>query len=169
MTLQTLWVHANIYNHNRVPKSASSNEIVKSEWVSMERKSLFYGPGLYMPRIKHMLFVDLNDNFSCKENKNFSQRSLIMLGFMWGSSPHSSSLLSTRMTGVTTRTRSSGTDGQNSALLHFTFCWKLSVVPMGRLSVLSTPVIHVVFLIVYSLQPLTEQLHNKRSNSWLEQ
>ena len=25
---------------------------------------------------------------------------------------------------------------------------------------------HVVFLIVFSLQPLTEQLHNKRSNSW---
>ena len=29
-----------------------------------------------------MLFVDLNDNFSCKENYNVSGRSLIMLGFV---------------------------------------------------------------------------------------
>ena len=51
--------------------------------------------------------------------------------------------------------------------------WRVSVMPMGRLSVLSTPVAgsvtahtrHVVFLIVFSLQPLTEQLNNKRSNS----
>ena len=43
-------------------------EIEKYEWVSMERKQLFSGPSLYMPWITHMLFVDLNDNFSCKEN-----------------------------------------------------------------------------------------------------
>ena len=50
---------------------------------------------------------------------------------------------------------------------------RVSVMPMGRLSVLSTPVAgsvmsHTrrgVFLIVFSLQPLTGQLHNKRPNS----
>ena len=54
--------------------------------------------------------------------------------------------------------------------------WRVSVMPVGRSSVLSTPVAgsvtshtrHVVFLIVFSLQPLTEQLHNKRANSWQE-
>jgi hypothetical protein len=43
-------------------------EIEKYQWVSMERKLIFSGPSLYMPRITHMFFVDLNDNFSCKEN-----------------------------------------------------------------------------------------------------
>ena len=50
---------------------------------------------------------------------------------------------------------------------------RVSVMPMGRLSVLSTPVAgsmtshtrRVVFLVDLSLQPFTE-LHNKRSNSW---
>ena len=37
-----------------------------------------------MPRITHMLFVDLNDNFSCKENYNLAGRSLIRLVFVWG-------------------------------------------------------------------------------------
>ena len=49
-----------------------------------------------------------------------------------------------------------------------------SVIPMGRLSVLSTPVSgrvtshtrRVVILIVFSLKRLTEQLPNKWSNSW---
>ena len=31
-----------------------------------------------------MLFVDLNDNFSCKENYNLAGRSLIRLVFVWG-------------------------------------------------------------------------------------
>ena len=46
--------------------------------------------------------------------------------------------------------------------------WRVSVMPMGRLSVagsVTSHTRHVVFLIVFSLQPLTEQLHNKRSNS----
>ena len=37
-----------------------------------------------MPRITHMLFVDLYDNFSCKENYNLAGRSLIQLVFVWG-------------------------------------------------------------------------------------
>ena len=37
-----------------------------------------------MPRITHMLFVDLNDNFSFKENYNLAGRSLIRLVFVWG-------------------------------------------------------------------------------------
>ena len=43
-------------------------EIEKYEWVSMERKLLYSDPILFMARITHVLFVDLNDNFSCKEN-----------------------------------------------------------------------------------------------------
>ena len=31
-----------------------------------------------------MLFVDLNDNFSCKESYNLAGRSLIRLVFVWG-------------------------------------------------------------------------------------
>ena len=50
---------------------------------------------------------------------------------------------------------------------------RFSVMQIERLSVLSTPVAgsmtshtrRAVFLIVFSLQPITEQLHNKRSNS----
>ena len=120
----------------------------------MDRKSLFSGPSLYTPRITHMLFVDWNDHFSFKE---------------WN--------------------HHSGTDSDLSAPLHLFFTkgritawkevktiislgmWRVSVLPMGRLSVLSTPVAgsvmsHVVFLIVFSLKPLTDQLPNKRSNSW---
>ena len=39
---------------------------------------VFICPGL------HMLFVDLNDNFSCKETYNLEGRSLIRLVFVWG-------------------------------------------------------------------------------------
>ena len=55
--------------------------------------------------------------------------------------------------------------------------WIILGMPMGRLSVLSTPVVgsgvtaHTrrwVFLILFSPQPLTEQSHNKRSNSLYE-
>ena len=51
----------------RSGRAHGTYEIEKYEWVSMERKYLFSGPGLYMPWITHMLFVDLKDNFSCKE------------------------------------------------------------------------------------------------------
>ena len=37
---------------------------------------------LHMPWIAHMLFVDLNANFSRKEIETFSRRGLITLGFV---------------------------------------------------------------------------------------
>ena len=45
-------------------------------------KVIISGPSLYMPWITHMLFVDLNYNFSCKENKKNVHRRLMMLGFV---------------------------------------------------------------------------------------
>ena len=55
-------------NHAPSARAHGTYEIEKYEWVPMERKYLSSGPSLYMPWITHMLFVDLNDNFSCKEN-----------------------------------------------------------------------------------------------------
>ena len=70
--------------------------------------------------ITHMLIVDLNDNFSCKESKKKLRRSLIILGFVWGRFVNYSSLLfSPQMMYVTTHTWNSGTDMAIS-LLHFT-------------------------------------------------
>ena len=55
-------------SHAPSGRAHGTYEIEKNEWESMERKQLSSGPSLYMPWITHMLFVDLNDNFSCKEN-----------------------------------------------------------------------------------------------------
>ena len=63
------------------PLQVDPHEILNYERVSVQRKSLFYGPSLYTPQLTHMLFVDLRDNLSCKENYNLPQRSLIILGF----------------------------------------------------------------------------------------
>ena len=59
-------------SHAPSGRAHGTYEIEKYEWVSMERKLLFSGHSLYMPWITHMLFVDLNDNFSCKDNVTFS-------------------------------------------------------------------------------------------------
>ena len=133
-----------------------------------------------MPWITHMLFLDLNNNFSCKENKKKLRGSLIMLGFVWGRFVnYSPSLLSTRMIYVTTSlvqtwrslcstsplfSKETITASKDvKTIINRGMC-RFSVMPMGRLSVLSTPVAgsvtshprRVVFLIVFSLQPLTK-------------
>ena len=54
-------------SHAPSGRADGTYEIEKYEWESMERKLLFSGPSLYMPWITHMLFVDLNYNFSCQE------------------------------------------------------------------------------------------------------
>ena len=87
-----------------------------------------------MPWITHMLFLDLNYNFSWKEKEKKLRRSLIMLGFVWGRfMNYSPSLLSTRMIYVNTRTWNSGTDMAIS-LLHFTtfFRWEDKSIERGE-------------------------------------
>ena len=121
---------------------------------------VFICPGLHM-------FVDLNYNFSCKENKINSRRSLIMLGFVWGRSVnYSPSLLSTRMIYVTTTLvqtwRSLCSTWAEKKHYKSGMC-RFSVMPMGRLSVLSTPV-------AGSVTSHTRRVFSthKRSNSWHE-
>ena len=49
---------------------AHGTEIEKYEYVSMEKVIVFWSQSLYPPDYTHMLFVDLNDNFSCQERSN---------------------------------------------------------------------------------------------------
>ena len=135
-------------------------------------------------RITHMLFVDLNYYFSCKENYNLSQKKfdnvrfcvrplceLQLFAALDGNDKyhHPHLELWYRHGDRSTSPRFSKgriTASKEVKSIISRGMWRASVIPMGRLSVLSTcSHIHVVFLIVFSLQPLTELLHNKRSNS----
>ena len=91
--------------------------------------------------------IDLNDNLSCEENYNLSQRSLIMLGCLrplcelrlyvtttlvqtWRSLCSTSPLFSKGRITASKEVKNIISRG----------LWRVLVMPMGRLSVLSTPV-----------------------------
>ena len=62
-------------------------EIVKYEWVSMQSKSLFSGPSLYMARITHMLFVYCLSFFCLAQMANL-QTCTGLAGFAWQKIEH---------------------------------------------------------------------------------